>query len=96
MKARPIQALKSSPMLLRIGRKLEIAQSAKRCSKYEKLPMSQFPSCLIFGHVTITLRHKKTSRLTFGEKYILLLVPESKRNISNQSYAPKAHWTLSY
>ena len=37
------------------------------------LPIRQFPQFLIFGrktfHITIILRRKKTSRLTFGEKF---------------------------
>ena len=39
-------------------------------------PIRQFPSFSIFGHVTsrdnnYSLRHKKTARFTFGEKFIL-------------------------
>ena len=41
-------------------------------NKVNSPPIRQFPSFSIFGHVTYeTLRHKQTSRFTFGEKFIL-------------------------
>ena len=41
-------------------------------NKVNSPPIREFPSFSIFGHVTrhVTVRHKKTSRYTFGEKFI--------------------------
>ena len=52
------------------------------------LLIRQFPSFLIFGrktfHITIILRRKKTSRLTFGEKFHFVL-GILERDITNRS-----------
>ena len=58
-------------------------------TKQNSPAIRQFPSFSIFGRVTVIkrLRHKKTSRFTFGEKihFVLGLLA---RDIANHSYAP--------